>query len=190
MSERLALRVWKWLNLYGAIGPDTERGRKFGAFGRRSIIMFPQTAWWLLPRRRSALRPARTPCRRSRQRNAPQSLAINRKFCLPPARRDFTRWILRGQAARADSLQLCKGATGLGRTRCTRTRRFPVPRFSLHGRHEPSNSGHPRAGVWRPSRCTPSAGQLFQAFGGLSAGSPGCAPVAQLDRASDYGSEG
>ena len=42
-SERLALRVWKWLNLYGAIGPDTERGRKFGAFGRRSIIMFPQT---------------------------------------------------------------------------------------------------------------------------------------------------
>ena len=29
--------------MYGAIGPETERGRRFGAFGERSIIMFPQT---------------------------------------------------------------------------------------------------------------------------------------------------
>jgi acetyltransferase-like isoleucine patch superfamily enzyme len=35
--------MWKWLSLYGAIGPDTSRGRRFGAFGSRSIIMFPQT---------------------------------------------------------------------------------------------------------------------------------------------------
>ena len=43
VAERTARRVWEWLSLYGAIGPDTERGRKFGAFGERSIIMFPQT---------------------------------------------------------------------------------------------------------------------------------------------------
>jgi acetyltransferase-like isoleucine patch superfamily enzyme len=35
--------MWNWLSLYGAIGPDTSRGRRFGAFGNRSIIMFPQT---------------------------------------------------------------------------------------------------------------------------------------------------
>ena len=43
VAERTARRVWEWLSLYGAIGPDTERGRRFGAFGERSIIMFPQT---------------------------------------------------------------------------------------------------------------------------------------------------
>jgi acetyltransferase-like isoleucine patch superfamily enzyme len=31
------------MTTYGAIGPDTQRGRKFGSFGERSIIMFPQT---------------------------------------------------------------------------------------------------------------------------------------------------
>ena len=43
VAERTARRVWEWLSLYGAIGPETERGRRFGAFGERSIIMFPQT---------------------------------------------------------------------------------------------------------------------------------------------------
>lgn len=42
-AERAAHRVWEWLSLYGAIGPTTERGQRFGAFGERSIIMFPQT---------------------------------------------------------------------------------------------------------------------------------------------------
>jgi len=42
-SEWAARRVWAWLSLYGAIGPHTAQGRKFGSFGQRSIIMFPQT---------------------------------------------------------------------------------------------------------------------------------------------------
>jgi acetyltransferase-like isoleucine patch superfamily enzyme len=43
LSEWAAGRLWNWLSLYGAIGPDTVRGRRFGSFGQRSIIMFPQT---------------------------------------------------------------------------------------------------------------------------------------------------
>ncbi|MFM9138042.1 MAG: acyltransferase, partial [Actinomycetota bacterium] len=43
LSERLATRVWSWLEAYGAIGPTTPRGRRFGAFGDRSVILFPQT---------------------------------------------------------------------------------------------------------------------------------------------------
>jgi len=35
--------VWSWLEAYGAIGPTTPRGRRFGAFGDRSVILFPQT---------------------------------------------------------------------------------------------------------------------------------------------------
>jgi len=34
----LALERARWL---GAIGPDTKRGRRFGAFGERSVICFP-----------------------------------------------------------------------------------------------------------------------------------------------------
>ncbi len=33
-----------WVNQLGAIGPDDRRGRRFGAFGNRSIIAFPTGA--------------------------------------------------------------------------------------------------------------------------------------------------
>ena len=37
----LGLERVRWL---GAIGPETRRGRRFGAFGRRSVICFPPAA--------------------------------------------------------------------------------------------------------------------------------------------------
>jgi acetyltransferase-like isoleucine patch superfamily enzyme len=33
--------TWTWTRQLGAIGPDDRRGRRFGAFGRGSIIAFP-----------------------------------------------------------------------------------------------------------------------------------------------------
>ncbi len=42
-KERLAHAVWGWLSLHGSIGPNTSRGKRFGAFGNNSIICFPQT---------------------------------------------------------------------------------------------------------------------------------------------------
>ncbi len=42
-KERLAHAVWGWLSLHGSIGPNTSRGKRFGAFGHNSIICFPQT---------------------------------------------------------------------------------------------------------------------------------------------------
>jgi acetyltransferase-like isoleucine patch superfamily enzyme len=43
LKERLAHAAWGWLSLHGSIGPDTSRGKRFGAFGHNSIICFPQT---------------------------------------------------------------------------------------------------------------------------------------------------
>ncbi|MGI9053896.1 MAG: DapH/DapD/GlmU-related protein [Ilumatobacteraceae bacterium] len=37
-------RGWEGLVELGAIGPETRRGRRFGAFGERSVICFPATA--------------------------------------------------------------------------------------------------------------------------------------------------
>ena len=42
-KERLAHAAWEWLSLHGSIGPNTSRGKRFGAFGNNSIICFPQT---------------------------------------------------------------------------------------------------------------------------------------------------
>ncbi|MEY4391712.1 MAG: hypothetical protein RLZZ544_421 [Actinomycetota bacterium] len=36
-------RATESLNAWAAIGPDDERGRRFGSFGQRSIIMWPVT---------------------------------------------------------------------------------------------------------------------------------------------------
>jgi len=41
--ERGVSRLWDLMGLYGAIGPETAKGRKFGKFGTNSIICFPQT---------------------------------------------------------------------------------------------------------------------------------------------------
>jgi acetyltransferase-like isoleucine patch superfamily enzyme len=41
--ERGASAVWDLMNLYGAIGPETLKGKRFGKFGSGSIICFPQT---------------------------------------------------------------------------------------------------------------------------------------------------
>lgn len=43
IKERLAHAAWDWLSLHGSIGPDTSRGKRFGSFGKNSIICFPQT---------------------------------------------------------------------------------------------------------------------------------------------------
>lgn len=43
LKERLAHAAWGWISLHGSIGPDTSRGKRFGAFGHNSIICFPQT---------------------------------------------------------------------------------------------------------------------------------------------------
>ena len=42
-KERIAHALWDWLSLHGSIGPNTLRGKRFGAFGQNSIICFPQT---------------------------------------------------------------------------------------------------------------------------------------------------
>ena len=39
----MAHAAWEWLSLHGSIGPNTSRGKRFGAFGDNSIICFPQT---------------------------------------------------------------------------------------------------------------------------------------------------
>lgn len=40
---RSALPLLALVRLHGAIGPDTAAGRRFGAFGERSVICFPPT---------------------------------------------------------------------------------------------------------------------------------------------------
>jgi acetyltransferase-like isoleucine patch superfamily enzyme len=44
LRSELLHRTWSAVLRYGAIGPDTPRGRRFGAFGPGSIICFPPTA--------------------------------------------------------------------------------------------------------------------------------------------------
>lgn len=39
----LVHRTWATLSAWAAIGPDTPRGKRFGAFGRGSVICFPHT---------------------------------------------------------------------------------------------------------------------------------------------------
>ncbi len=39
----LIARVWQSLTMSAAIGPQTKRGQRFGAFGERSVICFPAT---------------------------------------------------------------------------------------------------------------------------------------------------
>jgi serine acetyltransferase len=36
--------AWQWAAEAGAIGPNDDRGRRFGAFGRGSLVAFPQGA--------------------------------------------------------------------------------------------------------------------------------------------------
>jgi len=43
-SGELVIRAWEAAVELGAIGPDTRRGRRFGAFGRDSVICFPPNA--------------------------------------------------------------------------------------------------------------------------------------------------
>lgn len=43
LSFTLIERGHAWIALHGAIGPDTPRGRQFGAFGEGSIICHPHT---------------------------------------------------------------------------------------------------------------------------------------------------
>ncbi|HSB87899.1 MAG TPA: hypothetical protein VLD86_16415, partial [Ilumatobacteraceae bacterium] len=33
--------VWRRVGIWGAIGPNSRAGRRFGKFGRNSIIVFP-----------------------------------------------------------------------------------------------------------------------------------------------------
>jgi UDP-3-O-[3-hydroxymyristoyl] glucosamine N-acyltransferase len=43
LAERLTHWLWDRMQIYGAIGPTTRKGRAFGRFGSGSIICFPQT---------------------------------------------------------------------------------------------------------------------------------------------------
>lgn len=43
LLESGTTRLWNMMGLYGAIGPETKRGKEFGKFGSGSIICFPQT---------------------------------------------------------------------------------------------------------------------------------------------------
>ena len=43
LLESGTTRLWDVMGLYGAIGPDTNKGKRFGKFGIGSIICFPQT---------------------------------------------------------------------------------------------------------------------------------------------------
>jgi acetyltransferase-like isoleucine patch superfamily enzyme len=42
MAGEAIHRSWERIALYGAIGPDTLRGRRFGKFGQGSVICFPK----------------------------------------------------------------------------------------------------------------------------------------------------
>ncbi len=44
LRSELVHRTWEAIRRQGNIGPDTPRGRRFGAFGRGSVICFPPTA--------------------------------------------------------------------------------------------------------------------------------------------------
>jgi acetyltransferase-like isoleucine patch superfamily enzyme len=44
VAARVVQGVWEWGCDAAAIGPDDERGRRFGAFGRSSVMAFPQGA--------------------------------------------------------------------------------------------------------------------------------------------------
>lgn len=41
LAAGLIQRVWGWVSAVGAVSPDDERGRRFGAMGPRSMIAFP-----------------------------------------------------------------------------------------------------------------------------------------------------
>lgn len=43
-AEDTVHRTWEWARRRGAIGPHTRIGRRFGAFGERSVICFPPAA--------------------------------------------------------------------------------------------------------------------------------------------------
>jgi acetyltransferase-like isoleucine patch superfamily enzyme len=43
LAERMTHWFWGKLQIHGAIGPTTRKGRQFGRFGTGSIICFPQT---------------------------------------------------------------------------------------------------------------------------------------------------
>jgi acetyltransferase-like isoleucine patch superfamily enzyme len=43
LAERMTHWFWARLQMHGAIGPTTRKGRQFGRFGTGSIICFPQT---------------------------------------------------------------------------------------------------------------------------------------------------
>jgi acetyltransferase-like isoleucine patch superfamily enzyme len=43
LAGELVHRAWETAGAWAAIGPDTPRGRRFGAFGERSVICFPPT---------------------------------------------------------------------------------------------------------------------------------------------------
>lgn len=43
LAERFTHWMWARVQMYGAIGPTTRKGREFGHFGMGSIICFPQT---------------------------------------------------------------------------------------------------------------------------------------------------
>jgi len=43
LLEKGTTVVWDLMGVYGAIGPDTTKGKNFGKFGKGSIICFPQT---------------------------------------------------------------------------------------------------------------------------------------------------
>lgn len=43
-AGELVHRAWEQVQELGAIGPDTVRGKRFGAFGAGSVICFPPTA--------------------------------------------------------------------------------------------------------------------------------------------------
>jgi acetyltransferase-like isoleucine patch superfamily enzyme len=44
LAGELVHRGWALVTRWGAIGPDTPRGRRFGSFGERSVICFPPAA--------------------------------------------------------------------------------------------------------------------------------------------------
>jgi acetyltransferase-like isoleucine patch superfamily enzyme len=43
-TGELVLRGWDLAREFGAIGPDTQRGKRFGRFGANSVICFPPNA--------------------------------------------------------------------------------------------------------------------------------------------------
>ena len=131
-------------------------------------LTFPLPVWSMLSRRRCSGLP-----RKQSLENAPKGLAMLQNLGTPHSRSDFTQWFPPEQAARRPR---------------SASRAKDSQLFSLHRPGDLSIPGHPAHREMAVS-CRFCRFRVTSRVV-LSLKTAPHAPVAQLDRASDYGSEG